>query len=375
MLKLLHTADIHLGAKFIGLGEKGRLQREQVRESFKKIVSLALDEHVDIVLVAGDLFDTNQQSQRNIDLVIEQLNRISSSNIPVCLIPGTHDCYDSGSIYEKFDFEKSCPNLTIFKGENWEYKEFPALDLTVYGRPNLSNRSYTSPLSCLSRLTQTKYHVALVHGSLNIPGQIAEDDHVFSLEQIRESGMQYIALGHWHRPYACTNRGIIAQYAGPPEMIATDQKEHGSVLLVTILDSGSVESEVRQTGVRYVDELKIDMSEIDEISELRSKITEGSNPDLVRRVILQGLRDENILLSTGELESDLVENFFHLRIDDESHPRIAEFSEELFQDQLILTKFINLMKEHIESCQGEEREIAEEALQYGFALLQGKEVI
>ncbi len=187
--------------------------------------------------------------------------------------------------------------------------------------------------------------------------------------------MQYIALGHWHRPYACTNRGIIAQYAGPPEMIATDQKEHGSVLLVTILDSGSVESEVRQTGVRYVDELKIDMSEIDEISELRSKIIEGSNPDLVRRVILQGLRDENILLSTGELESDLVENFFHLRIDDESHPRIAEFSEELFQDQLILTKFINLMKEHIESCQGEEREIAEEALQYGFALLQGKEVI
>lgn len=375
MIRLLHTADVHLGTKFLGLGDKGAAQREQIRASFKKLISQAIVENVDIVLIAGDLFDANQQPRMNVDLVVEQFGLLAANNIPVCLIPGTHDCFDSSSIYKKVDFQKRCPNLTLFTDQGWNYEEFPSLGLTVYGKPNFSNRSYSSPLEGLKRSSESQYHVAMAHGSLNIPGVIAEDDYVFTADEIQGSGMQYVALGHWHRPYACSSKGVIAWYSGPPEIISIDQKEPGSVLIVTILDSGGVEVEARQIGLHCCDELEIDLSDVESLLKLKNKITEGATPNLIRRVILKGLRNEDMRPSPEELEAELSDSFLHLRVTDQSHPRMAELSEDAYEGQLILAKFLKLMKEHIEACEGEDRGIAEEALQYGLALLQGKDIL
>ena len=375
MIRLLHTADVHLGAKFLGLGDKGAAQREQIRASFKKLISQAILENVDIVLIAGDLFDANQQPRMNVDLVVEQFGLLAANNIPVCLIPGTHDCFDSSSIYKKVDFQKRCPNLTLFTDQGWNYEEFPSLGLTVYGKPNFSNRSYNSPLEGLKRLSESQYHVAMAHGSLNIPGVIAEDDYVFTADEIQGSGMQYVALGHWHRPYACSSKGVVAWYSGPPEIISMDQKEPGSALIVTILDAGDVKVEPIQIGARCCDELEIDLSDLEDSSELRSKVAQGAKSNLVRKVILKGLRNEDMRPSPEELEAELSDSFLYLRVTDQSHSRMAELPEDAYEGQLILARFLKLMKEHIEACEGEDRELAEEALQYGLALLQGKEVI
>ncbi len=375
MLKLLHTADIHLGAKFLSLGNKGTAQREQIKASFKKLISRAIEEEVGVVLIAGDLFDANQQPQANIDLVVEQFDLLAARNIPVCLTPGTHDCFDSGSIYRKVNFVEKCPNLTLFTDEGWSHKEFPALGLTVYGKPNYSNRSYKSPLEGLRRSTESQYHVAMAHGSLNIPGKTAEDDHVFTVDQIHRSQMHYIALGHHHHPYACSDKGVIAWYSGSPEFISMDQKEPGSILMVTISDSGRVKVEARQIGLHCCDKLEIDLSDLEGLSQLKSKIAGGANPNLVRKVILKGLRREDMRPSPEELEADLSESFFHLRIADRSHPRVSELSETAYEGQSILAKFTQLMAEHIQACEGGDREIAEDALQYGLALLQGREVL
>jgi len=375
MIRLLHTADVHLGVKFPSLGDKGTVQREQIKESFKKLISQAIAEDIDIVLISGDLFDANKQPQANIDLVVEQFSLLAANNISVCLIPGTHDCFDAGSIYRKVNFRERCPNLTLFLDEGWNYTEFSALGLTVYGKPNFSNRSYNSPLEGLRRLTESRYHIAMAHGSLSIPGRIAEDDYVFSSNQIQNSQMQYVALGHWHRPYSCSDGGVVAWYPGPPEVISTDQRQPGSVLVVTILDSGEVKVQPTQIGARYCDELEIDLSDVESLLRLKNKIAEGANPNLIRHVILKGLRDEDMRPSPEELEAELAESFFHLRIADQSHPKVSELSEDAYEGQLILTRFLKLMRKHIEACEGEDQGIAEEALQYGLALLQGKEVL
>jgi DNA repair exonuclease SbcCD nuclease subunit len=368
MLKILHTADIHLGAKFSGLGNKGASQREQLRTTFKNIIATAIDERVHIVLIAGDLFDANQQPQRNIDLVIEQFNLLGSNNIPVCLIPGTHDSFDSSSIYRKVDFEGKCSNLKIFADENISYKEYPGLDLTVYGKPNLSNRSYVSPLKGLKRSTSSKFHIAMAHGSLYIPERIAEDDHVFRLEEVKASGMDYIALGHWHRVYKCLEEPP-AWYSGPPEWIP-DQRERGAVLLVSLSDVGEVKVETKMLGLRDYDEVEIDMSEIQDMAKLKTRISEGANQNLIRKATLKGLRDTELIINLEELETESGEKFFHLGVLDKSHPKTGEVKED--EERLIRSRFIKLMKEQIESLEGEERDIAENALQYGVALLDGK---
>jgi len=371
MLKILHTADIHLGAKFSGLGDKGASQREQLRTTFKNVIATAIDERVNIVLIAGDLFDANQQPQRNIDLVIEQFNLLGSNNIPVCLIPGTHDSLDSSSIYRKIDFEEKCSNLKIFADEDISCKEYPELNLTVYGKPNLSNRSYVSPLKGLNPSTSSKFHIAMAHGSFYIPEKIAEDDHVFRLEEVKASGMDYLALGHWHRVYNCSKEPP-AWYSGPPEWIP-DQRERGAVLLVSLSDAGDVQVEPKMLGLRDYDEVEIDMSEIQDLAKLKVRISEGANQNLVREAIIKGLRDAELIVNPEELETELGEEFFHLSVMDKSHPKSGEVSED--EERLIRNRFIKLMNGQIEGLEGEERNIAENALQYGIALLDGKEVL
>ena len=368
MLKVLHTADIHLGAKFLGLGNKGVSQREQLRNTFKNVIGTAIDEMVNIVLIAGDLFDSNQQPQRNIDLVIEQFNLLDQNNIPICLIPGTHDSLDSSSIYRKVDFESKCSNLKIFTCVDISCKEYPDLNLTVYGKPNLSNRSYISPLKGIKPSTSSKFHIAMAHGSFFIPEKTADDDHVFESEEIKASGMDYLALGHWHEIYECLEKPP-AWYPGPPEWIPK-QKARGAVLLVSLSDYGEVKVEPKLLGLRDYDELDIDVSELQDLSKLKEKILQGANGNLVRIVTLKGLRDAELIVNLEELKKDFGERFFHLSVMDKSHPKSGEVIED--EDRLIKNSFIKLMKEHIEDLEGEERDIAENALQYGVALLDGK---
>jgi exonuclease SbcD len=372
MLKILHTADIHLGAKFSGLGNRGASQREQLRATFKNVIATAVDERVSIVLIAGDLFDANQQPQRNVDLVIEQFNLLKQNNIPICLIPGTHDYFDSSSIYRKVDFEGKCSNLKIFADENISHKEYLDLNLTVYGKPNLSNRSYVSPLKGLKPSTQSKFHIAMAHGSFYIPEKTAEDDHVFKTEEVTASGMDYLALGHWHRVYACSVKPP-AWYPGPPEWIP-DQKEKGAVLLVSFSDYGEVKVEPKMLGLRDYNELEIDVSEIQELSKVKERILQGANRNLVRRATLKGLCDAELMVNSEELEAELGEEFFHLKVSNQSHVKLKEISESTYERQLIKAKFVKLMNEKIAGSEGKEKEIAESALQYGILFLDGKQL-
>ena len=58
MLKLIHTADVHLGARHDDLGEQAATQRERQFAAFRATVDLAIAEKVDVMLIAGDLFDS-----------------------------------------------------------------------------------------------------------------------------------------------------------------------------------------------------------------------------------------------------------------------------------------------------------------------------
>jgi DNA repair exonuclease SbcCD nuclease subunit len=378
MLKILHTADIHLGAKFSGLGDKSISQRWQIKDTFKNIIATAVDEKVNIVLIAGDLFDSNIQPQRNIDLAIEQFNLLERNNILICLIPGTHDRLDSSSIYRKVNFEERCRNLKIFFDEGINHKEYPELDLTVYGSLNLGGVVGVSPLEGLSCLTSTRYHVAMAHGSLYIPGKVEQDEYIFTTDEIEKSGMNYIALGHWHNAQPCSERRVVAWYCGAPEWLSWDQRGKGSVLLVSIFDSGEVKVEPKSIGVRSCDEVEIDMGEIRDFASLKDKICCGAHPDLARKVILKGICQAELVTGPEEieqLEGELASGFFSLKIVNKSYPQLVEVSEERYRDHPMISKLIGLAKKDIEVLEGEEREIAQDALQYGVALLEGREVL
>ena len=77
MLRIIHTADVHLGARHDDLGEQAAAQRERQFAAFKAAVDLALTEKVDLFLIAGDLFDSNVQPRRSVERVAAELKPAS----------------------------------------------------------------------------------------------------------------------------------------------------------------------------------------------------------------------------------------------------------------------------------------------------------
>src|SRR5687768_17673918 len=103
MPRLLHMADVHLGARHDDLGPAAAALRERQFAAFHAAIELAIAEKVDLVLVCGDLFDSNSQPRRSVERAAAEFGRLAERHISVVIIPGTHDCYDTASIYRVFD--------------------------------------------------------------------------------------------------------------------------------------------------------------------------------------------------------------------------------------------------------------------------------
>ena len=88
MLRIIHTADVHLGARHDDLGEQAAAQRERQFAAFKAAIDLALAEKVDLVLIAGDLFDSNVQPRRSVERVAAELKRLVEARIRTRHHPG-----------------------------------------------------------------------------------------------------------------------------------------------------------------------------------------------------------------------------------------------------------------------------------------------
>src|SRR4029078_7772269 len=78
-------------------------QRERQFAAYSRAIDLALTEKVDLVLICGDLFDSNSQPRRSVERAAAELYKLVTRHVPGVIIPGPHDCYEPGSIYRAFD--------------------------------------------------------------------------------------------------------------------------------------------------------------------------------------------------------------------------------------------------------------------------------
>src|SRR5512141_1494090 len=178
MLRLIHTADVHLGARHDDLGEQAAAQRERQFAAFKAAVDLALAEKVDLLLIAGDLFDSNVQPRRSVERVAAELKRLAGGRIRTVIIPGTHDVYDKASIYRAYDLAALAGNgptddLVTVLDPDHPSVHLATCDVVVFGPVFATKRAPHSPLRDLKVHggDGATWHVALVHGAVAIPGR------------------------------------------------------------------------------------------------------------------------------------------------------------------------------------------------------------
>jgi len=386
MLRVLHTADVHLGARHADLGDQAAAQRERQYAAFVATADLALAERVDLVLIAGDLFDSNVQPRRSVERAASQLRRLVEARIRTVLIPGTHDVYDRASIYRTYDLSAMAgavgSDLVTVLDPDHRDVYLPALDVVVHGRCFATKKAPESPLKGLKvgKDRRATWHVGVLHAALAIPDKTDGDDVVVTAAEIADSGLDYLALGHWHSTMQAKAGGTIYAYSGAPEAVAIDQDRAGNVLLVTLDQPDGrrqVTVEERRVGKTRFEKLEIDASTITAQPALVAQLNAKADPDLVLDVQLIGMRPDLLDLETDEVENELGERFLKLRIRDRSIAPLTDGS--IPPPDTVLGAFIRDLEAQIaelEAVDPEQDAVGErrDALRLGRLLLTGEEI-
>ena len=209
-LTLLHTADVHLDDRSVGADQSPKAHR-----AFEAIIDCARDVNVDVVLIAGDLFDHNRVSDATVDFAQHQLRRL---HCPAVILPGNHDCLQADGIYSRHDFDAACSNVRLIRDPNGQTLTFPDMDLQIWGRAMEVHEPGFHPLAQLPVPTAgpPHWHVAMAHGFFYEDFEIPERSSPVLASEIRESGRHYVALGHKHVMADHSQDGVTAWYPGTP---------------------------------------------------------------------------------------------------------------------------------------------------------------
>ncbi len=392
MLRIIHTADVHLGARHDDMGEQAAAQRERQFAAFSRAVDLALVEKVDLFLIAGDLFDSNVQPRRSAERVAAELKRLVDARIRTVLIPGTHDVYDRASIYRAYDLPSLAGSsadddyVTVLRPDR-PFVHLAACDAIVHGPVFPTKRAPSSPLEGFKADVDgiaATWRIGLVHGSVAIPGKTDRDEVVITTTEIGASGLDYLALGHWHSAQVSKAGAVTYAYAGAPEAVALDQDRAGKVLLIECSNDGparSVTVEERTVGATTFEKLELDATGISSQPTLVSTLTAKADPDLVLDVRIVGVRPDELDIDTDEVETALSRSFLKVRVRDVSLPAMTEGT--LPSPDTIAGSFIRDLEARIAELEGTPEPTSEaqvkaaelrDALRLGRLLLAGHEV-
>jgi len=386
MLRILHTADVHLGARHADLGEQAKALRERQFAAFQATIELALSEKVDVVLIAGDLFDSNTQPRRSVERVAAELRRLGEAKIRTVIAPGTHDVYDRSSIYRAYDMAGmagSGPDddlVTVLRPDRPDVY-LTACDVVVHGPCFTTKRAPQSPLKDFDARADQRatWHVGLLHAAIAISGRTDDDEVVVTREEIAASNLDYLALGHWHSSQQGKAGNVIWAYAGAPEPVAVDQDRAGKVLLVTLDETAqgrAVGVEERTVGRTRFEKLELDVATVTDQPSLVEQLRRRADPDLVLDARLIGIRSDDLDLHVDEVESELRPSFYKLRVRDASTPGLSEGP--LPSAETIAGAFVRDVQERIAELEqaGSVAQAAElrDVLRLGRLLLAGHEV-
>ena len=257
------------------------------------------------------------------------------AKIRTVVVPGTHDAYDRSSIYRAYDLKAlagSTPDddwVTVLTPER-PAVHLPACDVVVHGPVFPTKRAPHSPLRDLdvaSQKSKATWQVGMVHGAVAIPGKTDRDDVVITSEEIGATGLDYLALGHWHSAQQAKAGGVTYAYAGAPEPVAVDQDRAGKVIHVQLEETASgrtVTVTDRQVGRTRFEKLDLDAAGITTQPALVDSLARKGNADLVLDVRIVGVRPDELDLHPEEIEAALAPAFLKVRVRDLSLPALTE---------------------------------------------------
>lgn len=230
MLKFLHCADIHIDMPFASLGsgtDKSSIRRQDLKETFKKVIELARLENVDLLLICGDLYEHGYVRKSSINFINDCFKSIPE--VKVFIVPGNHDPNILNSYYQNYPWNENVFILTKDKPSVF----LEDLGVCVYGAGFESFYEENHSFEYLKSINRSYINILLAHGTVDLNIQDssgARSYNPLSSSELLRLGMDYIALGHFHNRIEEIGNGNIFN-PGSPEPLGFDEGgEHGVFL-------------------------------------------------------------------------------------------------------------------------------------------------
>jgi serine/threonine protein phosphatase family protein len=427
MVKLIHTADLHLDSAFRSrfTKEEAENRRQKQLMAWKELLSFAVEKKVHGVLIAGDLFDSPVVSHGTMDFFLSTI--AEHPEISFFYLRGNHDTENT------FRYQENLPkNLFLFseKGKKYRLKDKLLLAGVEYGTKDISfggdewstQEAGQAAEQGLSReagqaaeqgigqeaeqaigqgvvpeveqrtgqgiepeeeskflkLKKEDCNILLLHGALyqGIPkGDVLQGEEGIYLKNLEKLPLSYLALGHIHKGgEGKLNNGALWAYPGCPQGRGFDEEgERGFLYLKVEEEKKEIQKAfipIKQGEFRILEiELQGDEGTLACLKKIEEEMEKASiSKEDSLRIVLKGKKDLEQERNLRYLQLQLQDRVFFLEIQDESE--LNWNREEAMKEKSLKGEFLRV----VAGADNLSKEEQEEIIALGMGLLQGGEL-
>ena len=369
-IRILHCADMHLGAELSTFGRKAVTRRAEVKRTFLNILKLCQDEKIQLLLIAGDLFDNVHVQKTMLEEIKNGLAGLEDTTIAIA--PGNHDPITEDSPYLLKDFWPD--NVIIFKGA-LEKIELEKLGVRLWGGAFTGTYQTDSMLKNFTIPDDELINICVIHGELVAPHQKSNYNPITEM-QLKNSKVDYVALGHIHEQTEVLKAGnTYYAYSGCPEGRGFDELDEKGVYIGTV-SKGLCRLKYRRLCQRMNVELHVDISDAKNskmaadiiLDKMKSRYEENYSENLYK-VILEGMIADNVSIDIDDIKAILYEIFF-VKIKD--HTTVKIDFDAVPEETTLRNIFIRKMMERINDAGPDEKEKLNKALRLGLKAFFGE---
>ncbi len=338
---IIHTADLHLGATPDAGQTWGKNRKQELWDSFEKLIAAVEMQQADLLLIAGDVFHRPPllRELREVNACFASLTKTK-----VVLMAGNHDHLGMNSFYRGFSWAE---NVHFFENETISSVKISELKVDVYGlsyhRKEIRERLYDD----VKPEDNGYYHILLAHGG--------DEKHIpYTKEKIAKSGFDYIAFGHVHKPgLILPGRAVMAGSLEP-----TDHTCYGTHGFVRVeVKGGKNQISLVPFAKREYKTLKLELTAEDTMGticrRLGEKVTEFGSENIYD-VIITGKRHASL-----EIMEEKIKSVGNIRV------IVDQTAKDYDYGQLMKDYEGCLLQRYISSFAESEEELEKKALVYG----------
>lgn len=321
LIRFIHTADIHLGAQFAFLDSaKRQIRKTELMLCCERIFSLCKANSIKLLLLPGDIFENNALDET---IALSFLRLVEQTpDTTVVFAAGNHDPLTADSPFLNHPLPQ---NLIVFGTED-EVITLEELKVRLYGRSFKSVYMANCPFSLVPENNEY-INILLLHG--NLGADISDNYNPISKDFIRNSGMDYVALGHVHTFSGLQKEGgVFYAYSGCPEPHGFDEAGTCGIICGEI-GKGICNAHLVRTAIREHCVLDIDVSAAQNNTDIcdiiyrtvLEKYKDNTDKNLYKISLVGEVSDE-FTINTAEIVRRLEERLFFIKIKDRTEPKI-----------------------------------------------------